>query len=463
MVAGGQVTFLPPAGFIGTVTVPYTVTDAGGGTASSTITFTVDPPGPAATDDDAAVAAGDVLTVATPGVLSNDTGTGLTVTGSTLPGHGTRTLLADGSYTYAPDSGFSGVDAFDYTVTDALGRTAVATVTITVTPSASPDTAITGLGAAVTVVPVTNDLGLGLTVTSVGQPAAGEGSTSIVGGQVVYTPGPGFTGSVTVPYTVTDATGNAASSTITITVVPAPGAAPDSGTTPAGTALTVVAPGLLSNDNGTAIVVVSNTAPGHGSVAVQADGAYVYTPDAGYSGPDTFDYTITDSLGQTASATVSITVTPVARDDQVSTPHGTAVVIHSLTNDTGRQLTITATGQPSDGTTTFTAGSQTYTPPAGFSGSTTFTYAATDASGQQATATVTVTVAPASGGSNGGGSNGGGSNGGGSTSNSGADGPLAFTGANLVPMLGWALALGAVGCVLRLAGSRRARRSAARP
>ena len=76
---------------------------------------------------------------------------------------------------------------------------------------------------------------------------------------------------------------------------------------------------------------------------------------------------------------------------------GIPVTINSLTNDTGTQLTLTATTQPAHGSVSITNNRLVYTPPAGFTGTTTFTYTATDASGQSVTAQVTVTVGPAFG------------------------------------------------------------------
>ena len=391
----------------------------------------------------------------------------------------------------------SGVDSFGYTITDSQARTASATVRITVTPTASPDTASTLADTPVSVDPTTNDQGTGLTVTSVGRPGGGAGTTSVTGGQVVFTPAPGFTGTVTVPYAVTDSTGDSDSSTITFTVDPAaPAAVDDTGTTPVGTPLTVTAPGVLSNDNGVAIGVTASTTPGHGSVTVHADGSYTYTPDAGYSGPDTFDYTVTDSLGRTAGATVRLTVTPTAADDSARTPYGVPATVPVLGNDAGSQLTVTAVTQPVDGTVAFDAGGVTYTPPPGFSGLATFTYTATDAAGQTVTATVRVTVGlpvsstpspvptgpgstpktGGSGGSGGSGSGGSGSGGsghgtsGGSASTHGGSGSdpagssassgssgdrLPFTGIELSLVLRLVVALAAAGLFLRLAGRRR--------
>lgn len=95
--------------------------------------------------------------------------------------------------------------------------------------------------------------------------------------------------------------------------VPAvPVATDDTGTTPVGTPLVVPVAGVITNDSGTRLTVVGATAPAHGTVTTNGDGSYTYTPASGYTGPDQFDYTITDDYGQTDIATVRLTVTPLA-------------------------------------------------------------------------------------------------------------------------------------------------------
>ena len=64
-----------------------------------------------------------------------------TVTAVSTPGHGTATVTPAGDVVYTPADDFSGTDAFDYTVTDGQGRTDTATVTVTVAPRASDDSA----------------------------------------------------------------------------------------------------------------------------------------------------------------------------------------------------------------------------------------------------------------------------------------------------------------------------------
>jgi large repetitive protein len=173
----------------------------------------------------------------------------------------------------------------------------------------------------------------------------------------------------------------------------------DSRTTPVNTAFTVPSPGVLANDTGTGITVKSNTDPSHGTVTVNADGGYTYTPDTDYSGPDSYTYTIVDNLGATLTATVNLTVTPVAVDDSVTTRHNTPVTINVVANDHGSALKVTDVTQPppAEGKVRIVGGKPVYTPRIGFSGTATFTYTVTDSAGQTSTATVTVTVPPAPG------------------------------------------------------------------
>ncbi|MEU0495790.1 Ig-like domain-containing protein [Mycobacterium sp. NPDC006124] len=156
----------------------------------------------------------------------------------------------------------------------------------------------------------------------------------------------------------------------------------------------------------------------HGSVAVNPDGSFTYTStDAGYTGTDTFTLTAADAglhlhglnplgAGHTTTATVALTVTappnvaPVANDDAASTNEDTPLVIASATllgNDSdpnGDTLVISAVGTAAHGTTALGVdGSITYTPVANYHGADAFSYTVSDGA-LNATATVTVTVAP---------------------------------------------------------------------
>ncbi|MEJ2395797.1 MAG: Ig-like domain-containing protein, partial [Candidatus Thiodiazotropha sp.] len=138
-----------------------------------------------------------------------------------------------------------------------------------------------------------------------------------------------------------------------------------------------------------------------------------YTPAAGFTGADSFTYTVTDGPNTSAPATVDVTVNaivppnaiPVAVDDTATTGMNNQVIIDVLANDTdadaGDVITIAAGDAASTqgGTvvcvTGVPNGSCTYTPATGFTGADTFTYTATDGTDTSAPATVTVSVSGA--------------------------------------------------------------------
>ena len=90
--------------------------------------------GPVAQNDIYSMVQGGTLNVTAPGVLANDTGSGLTVGTVNPPSHGTLTLQSDGSFSYTPAGSFNGTDTFTYQASSAGVLSNSATVTIVVTP-----------------------------------------------------------------------------------------------------------------------------------------------------------------------------------------------------------------------------------------------------------------------------------------------------------------------------------------
>ncbi len=262
---------------------------------------------PTADDDSGAVAVGGTLTVpAVSGLLANDHGTSLTVTGASTPGHGTVTVQPDGAWTYVPDAGWSGTDTFTYVVTDGT-TTLTRTVTVTVTPTAADDAVQAPPGAATTVPAsrglLANDAG-DLTVTSYTQPGRGTVVVDPSGGYV-YTPPDGWSGRTTFTYTARDGAGHTVTRTATVTVSPV--GVDDEYRTPTGGGTTVPAErGLLANDDG-ALTVVRHTQPAQGSVVVAPDGSFTFTPPRGWTGTTTFTYTASDGVTE-VTRTVTVTV-----------------------------------------------------------------------------------------------------------------------------------------------------------
>lgn len=149
-----------------------------------------------------------------------------------------------------------------------------------------------------------------LTITAVTGPS--NGSTMLAGDVITYTPNAGFTGDDSFTYTISDGNDHSDTATVTVTVeAPSadPVAADDTATTPMDAAITI---DVLANDTpsdaANALAVTSATTPSSGSVVVNADDTITYTPDAGFSGTDTFDYTVSEDGAGTATATVTVTV-----------------------------------------------------------------------------------------------------------------------------------------------------------
>ncbi|MDH3539411.1 MAG: Ig-like domain-containing protein, partial [Acidimicrobiia bacterium] len=147
------------------------------------------------------------------------------------------------------------------------------------------------------------------------------------------------------------------------------------------------------------------TPPSNGSVTSNGDGTFVYIPDPGYVGPDSFTYTICDSLGLCATAGVSVTVEPAgsppaATVDGAVVAEDGSVIVDAVANDTDPDgdldpATAVVTTPPVNGTATANGdGTFTYTPDSDYNGPDTFTYTVCDSGGLCDTATVSVTVDP---------------------------------------------------------------------
>jgi VCBS repeat-containing protein len=427
MNSDGSFTYTPNADFSGTDTFTYKASDGTAESGVATVTITVNPvnDAPSAADDAYSTDADTALTIDAPGVLGNDSdpeGDALSAAMIAGPANGTVTMNSDGSFTYTPNAGFSGTDTFTYKASDGTAESAEATVTITVNdvntdPTARNDSySMAEDGALTTNVTggvLRNDTdaeGDALSAVQIDGPSHGT-LTLNADGSFEYVPEADFNGQDTFTYQASDGSGTSDTVTVTINVNPvndAPVAVDDEYQMTGEDPLTIdPATGVVANDTdieGDALSAIQIDGPDHGSVALNADGSFVYTPESGFSGEVTFTYQLNDGQADSNIATVRIIIdqdeqSPSAADDQYSVISGNTLDVAApgvLANDSdpqGDPLSAAVVSGPANGTLTLNAdGSLSYTPNAGFTGTDSFSYQASDGTNLSNEATVMIDV-----------------------------------------------------------------------
>ncbi|MCB2076217.1 MAG: tandem-95 repeat protein [Novosphingobium sp.] len=339
----GTITYTPDPGYVGPDSYTYTVT-SGGVTETTTVTINVTNapliarPDTATTPEDTSVS-GNVLTNDTdangdPIRVTQFTVGGQTYTAgstATIAGIGTITIGSDGAYSFTPVPDWNGsVPTVTYAATDGnIGGTASSTLNIVVTPVGDivPDTDTTHAGQPVTTNVLDNDDFENSNAVITGKTNGAHGAVTInPDGTITYTPQPGYVGPDSYTYTVTSG-GVTETTTVTINVTNTPPVAePETETTPEDTSLSG---NVLTNDSdpdsdpvtvtqfevsGTTYPAgTTATIPGVGTIAIDPDGGYIFTPAPDWNGTvPTVTYTVSDgNAGGTTTSTLDIVVTPV--------------------------------------------------------------------------------------------------------------------------------------------------------
>jgi hypothetical protein len=225
--SGSTVTFTPTNGFSGAASFTYTLSDNAGATATGTVAVTVaafvNTP-PTAGNDSANTAFNTAVNIATSTLLQNDSdpdaGQTLSIT-AVQAGTGGTVSLNGGTVAFTPTSGFSGAASFTYTLSDNGGGTATGSVTVTVAaqpPVAASDSATTPFQTAVTIAVASNDTA-GAPVTGIQIVSAPQnGSASVNGLNILYTPAAGFQGQDSLTYVALAGGQQSSPATVAITV-----------------------------------------------------------------------------------------------------------------------------------------------------------------------------------------------------------------------------------------------------
>ena len=307
---------------------------------------------------------------------------------------------------YTPNTNFNGNDTFTYYANDGTSDSNIATVTMNV--SAEDDDPNT-LDVATT---TDEDVAVALNLSAEEYDGdsysfdiitdVSNGTTSLNGSTVTYTPNQDFNGEDTFTFEATDNTGRSANvATATITVNPVN----DTPTMSAGTISTdedIVATldlNTLSSDVDGDNLTFDNTPPGDGSVTI--DGSILtYTPKANWFGTEPFMVTANDGSVTSTQAQIVVTVAsvndvPVATDMTVSTNETRFISLDitlDVTDADGDALTYSIVNNAANGTTTLNGDVVTYVPTTDWNGEDSFTFKANDGTEDSNTATATITV-----------------------------------------------------------------------
>lgn len=330
---GKTILYTPKANYFGEESFTYEATD-GNDTLTATATVQVHPvnDNPTGVNDSFTVAedsSSNILGVLANDLITPDANETLEVVSVGTPSRGgVATRGTSGlNIVYTPPANATGTETFTYTLSDKNGGTSTATVTVTLTAVNDPPTAVNDTftvaedsdTTAFNVVQNDSSLPDGnetLSVTAVGTPNHGGTVSLGTDGKVNYKPAANYFGAETFTYTLSDGNGGTATGTVAVTVTPTndpPTATADSLTVTKNTtnnSLDVLANDSILPDAGETLVVTQVATSTKGVVpTISADGKRIlYTPTAGYTGSDSFTYTISDGNGGTAQGTATINV-----------------------------------------------------------------------------------------------------------------------------------------------------------
>jgi Ca2+-binding RTX toxin-like protein len=430
-----NVIFTPAADFIGAASFTYTANLPNGGVSTSTVRVDVvagnDAP-TATADSGFTLAEGGRLFIDARDLLANDIdidgdALALQSVGEAVGGSVSLNSFGDVVFSAAPD--FFGTARFDYVVADPSGGVATGRVFLTVTPVndaplvlndagfATDEDILLFIGSSDLLANDSDPDGDPLTLARIVS-SAGGAATLLANGTIEFRPAPNFFGAASFVYEAVDGQGGASLGRVDIAVAPindAPRVVNETGAS----AFSVVRDNslvfdpaaLLANDSdidGDALEVSAVHDAVNGSVGFDAEGRVVFTPDAGFSGLASFNYSVRDGQGGVSLGLAHVNVlgaagsVPVANDDAgYSVNEDGSVVISAaslLANDTDADnhplslISVRTVSGSGASVSINAAGDVVYAPAADFSGVDRFEYRISDGVNGESVALVDVVV-----------------------------------------------------------------------
>jgi len=377
----GSFVYTPERNFFGEDHFTYVASDGEVESVPATVTIRVDQVDdpPIAVDDRYETDEDTVLAVlADTKLTANDVevdGDLLTVILVDNVEHGTLALLDDGTFTYTSAANFFGEDRFTYRVHDGQSQSNIAAATIVIAPLPDAEDDVYAVfednvlavakGAGV----LANDDDLNLVATLV-KNASNGGVILNADGSFVYTPEDDFFGVDSFIYMAGDGSAESNEATVTITVIPVPDdpiTTDDAYSVDEDSILRVsVAEGVLANDrdgDGDELSAVLIETTSNGTLTLNPLGSFVYEPNPGFFGPDSFTYLAraggVDSNIATARITVrDVNLPPEVVDDVYSIEEGSTLSIgFDLVQAAGLEMiAFTSFEEPAVGALEYTPG-----------------------------------------------------------------------------------------------------------
>ncbi len=393
--SGGVLTFIST----GTCTIDADQTGDGVYLAAPTVSqsFSVSAVVPTAPVIGSATAGDEQATISFTAPASNGGApiTGYTVTSS--PGN----VTATGAASPITVTGLSNGTAYTFTVTasNSMGAGTASAATAAVTPAAALTKPVAGLASATVAAnssanPITLAISGGTPASVAVASAASHGTATASGTAITYTPAAGYSGGDSFTYTATNPAGTSSPATVSITVTaPTFTFAPVAGALTAGTAGTAYSTTIVASGGGISYTYAVTAGSLPAGLSLATDGTISGTPTADENA--SFTITATDTHGATGTVSYSLAIGPQA-------PFANGVSATVAANSSANPITLDITGGAAvsvavdltgtRGTATVSGTAVTYTPLAGYSGTDSFTYTATNSAGTSSPATVTITV-----------------------------------------------------------------------
>lgn len=376
--------YTPNNGTISSDSFVYEVEDSVGGSATATVTINIfsDLNATSQILNTAYQTTTDIMLAATGGTQP------YTFNVTSNPEAGTLTGTPP-NLTYAPPANFSGTVTLGFTVTDAYGFVKDSTVRIIVAPNlvVANQSLYATPGVSLNIWPYA---GGGRTPYTYNVSTPIYGTLTGEAPQLVYRVDNSFSGLDIFTVDVTDANGTTKTLTIRISTAPPMAVQPINVTTAYQTSILTQ---IQASGGATPYTYNVVSPPAHGTVSGTAP-SWIYTPDDGFSGNDSFSYNVVDLNGYVKTGWAYVTVHPqlVFANQNTGVAYNSSADFSLNPASGGVPPYSYSHTSPANGTLTGTFPDFTYTPDSGFSGSDSFSVTVTDSSNAQVTVTVNITV-----------------------------------------------------------------------